>query len=270
MNRHALKFSRLIWTCLGAGLLALLLDGCHSSEEDRLVEATFEKTYQVNPDARISIKNTDGSIRIYGAQTTELKLQAIKKAYQQDRLDKIAINVTAQPNSVSIDTVYPPKPKFGLSDRSGTVDYVLVVPATCTISRLDLGSGEVLIEGMRGGKVTANLVNGRMLDHDGFGEHELFVANGGLDIANDWWEKAKFSFDAKIVNGNLRAVIPADASFHLHASTVDGNIANDFTEAEERRGEPLLKLDTVVGSPSESEVRLQATNGSIHIVAENP
>ena len=241
-----------------------------SLEEDRLVEATFEQTYHVNPDARISIKNTDGSIRIYGADTTDVKLQAIKKAYQAGRLDKISINVTAQPNSLSIDTVYPPKPKLGLSDRSGTVDYIVVVPQTCTISRLDLSNGEVLVEGMRGGKVTANLVNGRMFDHNGFGEHELFVANGGLDVVNDWWEHAKFSFNARILSGNVRAFIPADASFQLHASTVEGNIANDFTEAEERHSEAVHKLDKVIGGPSQSEVRLQATNGSIHIVAANP
>lgn len=268
MNRDALKFSVLIRACFGPGLLALMLAGCHS-EEDRLLEATFQQTYHVNPDARISVKNTDGSIRIYGADTTDVKVEAIKKAYQQDRLEKISINVTAQANSVSIDTVYPPKPKLGLSDRSGTVDYILVVPQTCTISRLDLSNGEVQVEGMRG-KVTANLVNGRMFDHNGFGEHELFVANGGLDVVNDWWEHAKFSFNARILSGNVRALIPADASFQLHASTVDGNIANDFSEPEERHSEPLRKLDTVIGSPSQSEVRLQATNGSIHIVAANP
>src|SRR4051812_28066144 len=269
MNRDAPKFFLLALTYLGAGLVTLILGGCHS-EADRLVEATFEQTYHVNPDARISIKNTDGSIRIYGADTTDVKVQAIKKAYQQDRLDKISINVAAQPNAVSIDTGYPPKPKLGLSDRSGTVDYILIVPQTCTISRLDLSNGEVLVEGMRGGKVTANLLNGRMFDHNGFGEHELFVANGGLDVANDWWEKVKFSFNARILNGNMRAFIPADASFHLHASTVDGSIANDFTDPEERHSGPLRKLDTVVGSSSQSEVRLQATSGSIHIVAANP
>jgi DUF4097 and DUF4098 domain-containing protein YvlB len=268
MNRFALKFPVLIWACLPAGLSLFELVGCHS-EEERLVEATFEKNYPVNPDVRISIKNTDGSIRIYGANTTEVKLQAIKKAYQQDRLDKIAINVTAQPTSVSIDTVYPPKPKVALSDRSGTVDYVVVVPQNCTITRLDLSNGEVQVDGMRG-KVTANLVNGRMFDHNGFGEHELFVANGGLDIRNDWWEHAKFSFEAKIVNGNLRASVPADASFHVYAATMDGNIANDFTEAEQRQSGEVRKVDAIVGNSALTDLRLQATNGSIHIIAANP
>src|SRR3954470_7531337 len=269
MNRIPLKVPSPGLSCLAAGLLTLMLAACHS-ESDRLVEATFEQTYRVNPDVRISIKNTDGSIRIYGADTPEVKLQAVKKAYQQERLDKISVNVTAQPNSVSIETSYPPKPKLGLGDRSGTVDYILIVPQTCTISRVDLSNGEVVVEGMRGGKVTANLVNGRMFDHNGFGEHDLFVANGGLDIANDWWEQAKFSVTAKIVNGNLRAFIPADASFHLRASTVDGNVANDFTEAEEGHSGPVRNVDTAVGSSAQAELRLQATNGSIHVIAANP
>ena len=263
------KIAALLRAGLLAGSLGLILGGCHS-QEDREVEATFTQTYHVDPDVRISIKNTDGSIRIYGAETTDLKLEAVKKAYQADRLEKIAINVTAQANSVSIDTVYPPKPKLGISDRSGTVDYVLVVPQNCTITRLDLNSGEVLVEGLRGGRVNANLVNGRMMDHNGFGQHQLFVANGGLDLGNDWWEAGKFSFDAKIVNGNIRAFIPSDASFRLHAATMDGKIANDFSEAEERNGEPLHMLDTEVGTSAQSEVKLQATNGNIHIVAANP
>jgi len=268
MNRLALKFPALIWASLAAALSLFALPGCHS-EEDRLVEATFEKNYPVNPDVRISIKNTDGSIRIYGANTAEVKLQAVKKAYQQDRLDKIAINVTAQPSSVSIDTIYPPRPKVALSDRSGTVDYVVVVPQTCTITRLDLSNGEVQVDGMRG-KVAANLVNGRMFDHNGFGEHDLFVANGALDIGNDWWERAKFSFEAKILNGNLRASVPADASFHVYAATTDGKIANDFTEAEQRQNGQIRKVDAIVGNSALTDIRLQATHGNIHIMAANP
>jgi DUF4097 and DUF4098 domain-containing protein YvlB len=109
-----------------------------------------------------------------------------------------------------------------------------------------------------------------MFDHNGFGEHELFVANGGLDIENDWWEHTKFSVDAKIVNGNLRASIPADASFHVYAATMDGNVANDFTEAEQRQSGSVRKVDAIVGNSALTDIRLQATNGSIHIVAANP
>ncbi len=108
--------------------VTLTMLGCGSKEE-RAVEETVTQSYPVDPTARLSFRNTDGSVRIYGADVAEIKLQAVKTAYSRERLDKIVINVAAQPASVSIDTLYPPKPKLGLDDRSGTVDYILIVPA---------------------------------------------------------------------------------------------------------------------------------------------
>jgi hypothetical protein len=255
---------------IALSLLAVGLSSCHDDPGDRILEQSFERICQVDPDARVTVRNVDGSIRLYGAKIREVRIQAIKKAYSQERLDKIAINVTAQANSVSIDTIYPPKPKFSLTDRSGTVDYIIVVPENSTIPRLELVNGELLIEGMRGGKVSANLVNGRLFDHNGFGAHQLFVANGGLDVVYDWWEAGAFSIDAKIVNGNARAFIPGEAAFHLLARTVDGNIASDFSEKEERNRELVQKIDAVVGGPSQAVIQIQATNGSIQIAEANP
>jgi hypothetical protein len=246
-----------------------LLAGC-GSEVERIVEQTVEQNYKIDPNARVSIRNTDGSIRIYGADTPEIKLQAVKKAYSKDRLDKIVIDVGAQPASISIDTIYPPKPKLGLADRSGTVDYVIVVPQSCTISRLELSNGEMLIEGMRGRDVHASLVNGHLVDRNCFGDQHLFVANGTLDIGYDWWEKHKFLVDAKIVHGNARAFIPGEASFHVLATTDDGNVACDFTPQESRHGGSVQKIDTVVNGPSEAEFQIHATNGTVKIVESNP
>jgi hypothetical protein len=246
-----------------------VLAGCDSGV-DRTLEQTVEQVYKVEPDVAISIRNTDGSIRIYGGGTSELKLYASKKAYRQDRLDQITVNVNAKPSLVSIDTTYPPKPKLGLTDRSGTVDYVIVVPDTCTITRAELTNGEVLLEGLRGKSVRASLVNGHLTDRNCFADVRLFVANGTLDIGYDWWENRKFGVDAKIVNGNARAFIPGEASFHLVAGTDDGNIANDFTEQEDRHGGHLKKIDTMVGNSSAVDITLQATNGNIRIAESNP
>lgn len=249
--------------------LAMGLAGCNQ-EADRVVEQTFDQTLQVEPNARISVKNVDGSIRIYGADTREVKIEAIKKAYSRERLEKIGINVAARPNSVSIDTIYPPKPKLGLADRSGTVDYIIVVPRTCAIPRLELSSGEILIEGLRGGQVTANLVNGRLVDHNCFGTHQLFVASGNMDIAYEWWEEGEFSVDAKVVNGNIRAFIPGEAAFHLIATTVDGSISNDFTDQKERQSGRVQKIDTAVGDPSQVVIKIHTTDGNIKITEYNP
>ncbi len=255
--------------CVGALAVVCGLAGCRDPEA-RLVEQTIEKNFTVNPTARLTIRNVDGAIRLYGSKTTEVRIQAIKRAYGADRLDKIIVNATGGADSVDIDTTYPPRPKLSWSDRSGTVDYTIVVPETCTVSRLELTNGEVLIEGMRDAAVSAKLVNGRMLDHNGFGKHDLFVANGALDLTFDWWERRKFSANAKIVNGNLRAFIPGESSFHLLASATSGNIANDFGDQEKNSETKVRKIDMFVGDAALPTIDLQATEGNIGVTEANP
>ena len=248
--------------------LCALLSGCGESVEQPL-EQVSEKSYAVNRDANFSIKNGDGSIRIYGSDRPEVKVQAIKKAYSGERLNKIAINVSVRPGSVSIETHFPPKQTWGLFDCSGTVDYVIVVPKTAKISHLELASGEILIDSMQGENVHANLTNGRLFAHNCFGDLHLAVINGGLDVIYDWWEQGRFSVEADIVNGNARAFIPGDASFHLVAEARNGKIASDFGAQRERKDGEVTKIDTMIGTAATSDIKIHATDGSIRIVEAN-
>jgi DUF4097 and DUF4098 domain-containing protein YvlB len=248
---------------------ALLISGCGAGI-DRTLEDTVEKTYSVEPTASLSVRNTDGSIRIYGAETNVIKVEAMKNAYRRDRLDQISIEISADAKNVTIETKYPPVAKWGLGDRSGTVDYTIVVPNTCTVAKAELVNGEILIEGMRGESVHASLVNGRLLGHNCFGDLHYAVTSGGLDVAYEWWENVKFSVDAQIKEGNIHAYIPGDASFHLLAQTEDGQIGSEFNDQENRSGEPIDKIDMMVNSNSSAEIKLHAVNGNINIVEANP
>lgn len=199
-----------------------------------------------------------------------MKVQAIKKAYSAERLSKIAVNVSVQPDTVSIDTQSPPKPKWGLGNRSGTVDYVIILPWYCNISQLELVNGEVEVEGMRGENVHASLGNGRLSGRNCFTDLHLAVANGKLDVAYDWWEEHRFSLDAEIVNGNARAFIPGDASFRLRASSINGNVATEFVEKKDRQRAGVRSIDLMVGNSSENEIKINAVNGGIRITEVKP
>lgn len=243
-----------------------LFAGCGFNGGDKTLEEIVEQAYRVDPAAELRITNSDGSIRIYGADTTEIKIEAIKKAYSAKRLARISVNVSARPDSVSIETNFPPAKKWGFGDRSGTVDYVLVVPQTCVVSKLNLSNGEVLIEGMRSSNVHAHLESGRLFAHNCFGNISLTTGEGGIDIYYDWWEDdQKFSIDAAIVNGGARVFIPIDAAFHLIAESEDGHVANDFAEKEQRQPGGVSKIDKVIGQNAEVEIRLRAKNGSIKV-----
>ena len=246
------------------------LTGCGINGGDRTLEETVEQTYQVDPTATLAISNADGSIRVYGADITEISVKAVKKALSAERLRKIDIKISAQHESVSIETNYPPKRTWGFGDRSGTTDYILIVPQTCTIAKLDLTNGEVLVEGLRGPNVQAHIENGRIFSHNCFGNSRLTAINGGIDVYYDWWEEErKFSIDAAIVNGSVRAFIPIDASFHLIAETEEGHIANDFADKEQRHAGGVTRIDRIVGTNTEAEVRLHAKSGNIKVGETN-
>jgi DUF4097 and DUF4098 domain-containing protein YvlB len=236
------------------------------------VEEMIDQSYPVEPTATLSVTNRDGSIRVYaaGSETRSVRVEAIKKAYSAERLKAISVQVSAQPNSISIETIYPPDSAAGFSDRSGTVDYVIVVPESIRISKLELTNGEVFIEGMRSEEARAHLGNGRLSAHNCFGNLDLNLDTGNLTITYEWWEDIEFSIRSIIQNGHAYAYIPSEAAFHLIAHTATGKIANDFAEMEERRAEPINKLDTLVGGGGKTTFQFETQDGNIKIAEHNP
>src|SRR5438093_9243237 len=109
-----------------------------------------------------------------------MQVHAIKRAYRRSRLTQIAIDVSRKPGSVSITTKSPPRPKWGLFDRSGTVDYTIVIPAAANISELTLDAGEIVLDGMRGPTTRARLGEGRMFARNCFTNLDLAMRRGNV------------------------------------------------------------------------------------------
>jgi hypothetical protein len=252
-------------------LAALLsgLSGCGSAAH-RTLEETFEQIYTIEPTANVTVINRDGAVFVYGSNTNEMRVQAIKRAYTRERLKQIAVDVSIQPGSASINTKFPPKPKWALFDRSGTVDYTIVIPATANLARLELDAGEVFVDGLRGQRVHARLGSGRMFAHNCFGNVALTLDRGTLTLVYDWWEPGKFSIQTNIAHGNALAFFPADIACHLVAETGHGKIANDFEEPAERGTKEITKIDTLIEGGGEAAVTMRATEGNIKIVEANP
>ena len=250
-------------------LIALALSFIHLVPSVRavdVVEEIVEQKFPCDSDATLSIRNTDGSVRIYAADVAEISIQAIKKAYTSDRLKSIVVDVRATRKSVAIETIFPPKKSaLSLGDRSGTVEYVIIVPQTTKITQLELVNGEVLVEGLRGGSATAHLVNGGLAGHNCFGDLDFTIVNGRLDVAYDWWENTEFSVKLSSVHGNIRALIPSDASAGITARTGTGRIANAFEMQKEMPSEPAHALNFATGPEPETVFEINSTGGNIRI-----
>jgi len=258
--------------CLFCGVMLLSPLGSCRPPVDRTLEEVFDQTYPVEASATLSVTNRDGSIRVYsaGPETHDIRVEAIKRAYRPERLKAISVQVSARANAVSIDTIYPNDSPRGFADRSGTVDYVIVVPQAIRISKLELGDGEILVEGMRGEEAHAHLGNGRLFAHNCFGNLDLNLKTGNLAISYEWWEDAEFSIRSNVQQGNSFAYIPSDAAFHLVARTATGKIANDFEEKEQRHAEPENKIDMVVGGGGKTMFQFETQDGNIKISEHNP
>jgi len=166
-----------------------------------------------------------------------------------------------------IDTIFPPKKEgWGFGDRSGTVDYIIVVPQAARITDLSLANGELLVEGLRGGgSATAHLVNGWMAGHNCFADLNLTVETGRLDVAFDWWENHNFSIKAASTRGNVRAILPSDASVSLNATALEGRVANGFEAKKTSGGDVVRSVATVIGPDAEATISMEAVRGNVRI-----
>jgi len=253
-------------------LLAALLSalaGCGSAAH-RTLEETFEEIYTIEPTADVTVTNGDGAVFVYGSNTNEMRVEAVKRAYTRERLKQIAVNVSIQPGFVSINTKFPPKPKWAVFDRSGTVDYTIVVPRTANLVRLELGDGEVFVDGLRGQRVHARLGRGRMFAHNCLGNIALVLDRGMLTLAYDWWEPGNFSIQANIARGNASAFFPPDIVCHLVAETGRGKIESEFEESAERGTKEITKIDMLIEGGGEAAVTMHVKEGNIKIVEASP
>jgi len=244
---------------------SLLSFGCSKTVE-QAVEQTAEQSYQIDPNGAFSFRNATGSVRIVGSDETGMKVKTTKKAWSAEQLNGITARVSVQSQSVSIETSFPPQKTWRFHHRSGSVDYVITLPRTVKVSRLDLENGGVSIEEMRG-DVHADLVNGELVARNCFGNVQLSVANGGLDLSYEKWQQRPFAVEARIIGGNARIFLPRAASFHLLAETAHGNVSNHFARLEEQDSRKATRVNMSIGPEPRPEINLHVTNGDIEIAA---
>ena len=239
---------------------AFLLGG--RAVEGVIPEDFVRQGYDVSPIVNLLVRNTDGRICIYGSDAPRLEIIAMRRAFSEERRDAIKVEVSIKGDTATIETIYPPVSGGSfVADRSGTVDYVILVPQTCTLAQVELGNGELLIEGMRGERIEARLGHGVMHLRNCFSTARLRLERGRLNVHYDWWEARAFSLSAEVADGDLRAALPADAALHLDAAAAHGKVVNHF--APEPRDAP--QLDAHFGGDTAVEFKLRATTGNIQL-----
>jgi hypothetical protein len=228
-----------------------------------VLEDVVEKTFPLDPSGTFSLRAIDGIVEIFGTDSREVTISATKKAFSPERLNAIAIRIDARSDAINIETTSPPEPRHHFMDRSGTVEYSINLPQTVRIARVELPHGELVIKGMRGPSITANLGTGELVTQNCFCDQTVHVKQGTLNVFFDWSETRPISIDATIADGNAWARIPADASFQLHAVAKQGNVWSDFTQS--RKQGDASEINEVIGDAPTTKLNFCADDGNIHI-----
>jgi DUF4097 and DUF4098 domain-containing protein YvlB len=216
---------------VATGMAAAILLICGSAfawDSEGKLKDEFHKTYPLSAQGRVELSNINGAVHIAGWDRNEVKVDAVKTAWTQQRLDEARIEVDANENSVSIRTKYPEHDHtFNHEDHDNpaSVEYTITVPRQAHLEKIDLVNGHLEIEGVSG-EVNANCVNGRIEARNLQGRAELKTVNGQLEATVDQLPSSELELSS--VNGRLMITLPSDANAELEASTVSGNISDDF------------------------------------------
>jgi DUF4097 and DUF4098 domain-containing protein YvlB len=254
------------WTgaILGA-FLALMLNSAlaHAWDDDgALVREEFHHTYPLAADGRIALENINGAVHIAAWDRNEVKVDAVKRAHDEDRLKDMEIRVNANSNSISIETHYRDRHEGSSENHQnpGSVEYTLTVPRKAQLDEIKLINGSLEVAGVQG-QVRASCINGRLTARALGGEARLATVNGKLD-AN--FERALASLELSSVNGSIDLTLPSDAKASIEANTVSGGIDNDFgLHANDHRFVGHDLRGELGGGGT--EIKLNNVNGTIEI-----
>src|SRR5438477_11153541 len=230
-----------------------------------VLEDVVERRFPLDPSGTFSLRAIDGTVEIFGTDSQEVKIVAVKKAFSPERLNAIAIRVDARQDVVNIETTPPPAPRHHFLDRSGTVEYIINIPQTARIARVELPNGKLVIDGMRGASIAASLGRGQLVIHNCFCDQTIHVNQGGLNVFFDWMEEHPISIEAKIEDGTLSARLPTDAAFHLHAVAKEGHVSSDFSPMGTRQRGDDSEINEVIGDDPATRLTFRAGEGNIHV-----
>lgn len=254
------------WAGAGLGVLLALvanaaLAHARDGDDDAVVREEFHQTYPLTPDGRIELDNINGAVHISVWDQNQVKVDAVKRAGDEQRLKDEEIRVHPRPDSISIETHYRENDdKWHGNYNPGSVEYTLTVPRTARLDEIKLINGALDVTGVAG-EVRASCINGRLTARGLIGRARLATINGPLRAD---FERVVSPLELSSVNGSVRLTLPSDIKARIEATTVHGGIGNDFGLHTNNHHFVGHDMQGELGGGG-AEIRLNNVNGSIDI-----
>lgn len=240
-------------------------------------DSRFDQTYQINPNGRVSLSNVNGKVDVEAWDKNEVRVEATKRI-QCEKPEDIDIQIDANPNWVRVETEFS-KNRNVIANRGDknqktwsngydnrcteySVDYKLTVPRTVQLDEIETVNGNVTLAGMSN-IVKSSTVNGKVTARNLRGSVNITTVNGALDVGFDSLDNVR-EIKVNLVNGQVNLQLPSDVDAIVKASTVHGNINNDFNLPVKKGEYVSTNLYSKLGA-GQIPIRLNSVNGTINI-----
>jgi DUF4097 and DUF4098 domain-containing protein YvlB len=204
--------------------LALNASLAHAEDNDGVKEE-FHKTYPLSADGRVSLNNINGPVHISAWDQNQVKVDAVKRADDEEDLKNMEIRVNASQDSVSISTKYLSQGERWNNNHYSYVEYTITVPRKARLDDIQLINGPLDVSGVLG-EVRAECINGKLTATGLSNRAKLSTVNGMLEAKFD--RVPAESLELNSVNGRIDLTLPSDAKVSLDANTVHGGISSEF------------------------------------------
>lgn len=249
MTHRALRFSFLFVSLAALALAA----PCLAYKND------FSQTYPLHAGGSFDLQNVNGTVDVQGWDRDEVEIHAVKTARQKlSDLERVSIEVTAKPDSVSVTTRYPQSEGVEVS-----VEYTVHVPHAAHVEHIGTVNGSLRVSGVDEIR-DLHTVNGNIEVYEGGGNVHARTTNGNvrLELAH---LRELGDTRAETTNGSVLLAVPAGTQADLEAQCLNGDFRSELPlvlQGTLRRREVHGRLGN--GGPP---IHLHTVNGGIRVVA---
>jgi hypothetical protein len=220
------------------------------------VHESVDVTKPLSANGRLTLQNTNGSVRVATWAEPRVRIEAVKFAASERALRELDVAIEGQDDHVDVRSRMPRGHWFG---RGGKVDYTITVPRGASVSVRNV-NGRIEVQDV-GGALHAENVNGSVDANDLTGPVEASTVNGSVEV-----RVARIDASSRnrvsTTNGSVRVILPRDAAADVSAATVNGAVHCDFEldgTASRRR------VEGRIGGGGGAHFELQTVNGTANI-----
>jgi len=223
------------------------------------VTENFNQSCPLNADGRIALNNINGPVEIIAWDKSEVTIEAVKEASDDEALRHIQIMVESTPAHLTIKTEHDKTWKFW--DRfQASVRYKLHVPAGATLDKIDTVNASITVTGVHG-YVNLDTVNGSINATGLCSDARLDSVNGNVSAEFDSLGKAQ-NVKLESVNGRAEILLPKGSSASITTRSVNGSTHVDQAIKLEKSGKMGVAGQIGTGGPA---VTLKTVNGGISV-----